>query len=167
MDQQTEQAVWRRVKGPGPVNAGEALLPERLEALILEERSGAAALRELARRVGGQGRAALTGMAGQTEARAGRLETLHYLLTGRRLRLRTPRPGPAGPLPEALRAACLRMRQSAAAYEALAREFSSWEEELSRSAARARENARVLTGLLERQLRNSPAGTQNLSKPEK
>ena len=38
MDLQSEQAVWRRVKGPGP-GAEEALLPERLEALILEERT--------------------------------------------------------------------------------------------------------------------------------
>ena len=103
MDLQTEQAVWRRVKGPGAVTAEEAVLPERLEALILQEQADAAALRTLARRMGGQENAVLTRAAAGTEARARDLTALHFLLTGRRLRLKTPPVNPSGPLPEALR----------------------------------------------------------------
>ena len=38
MEKQTEQEIWRRVRGPGGPTAEEAILPERLEALIVEQR---------------------------------------------------------------------------------------------------------------------------------
>ena len=153
MDLQTEQAIWRRVKGPGGMTAEEGLLPERLEALILEERSAAAALTALSRRMGGRERSVPARMARQAEARAAQNVTLHYLLTGRRLRLQPARPPVQGPLPEALRQACLQARQTALAYESLQREFRDYEAEFGRYAAQAREDARALTGLLEQQLR--------------
>ena len=123
MDYQSEQAVWRRVKAGGSVSAEEALLPERLEALILQERADAASLRRLARRMGGRGSAAVTRAAASAESRARRLLTLHYLLSGRQLRLQTPPCPKQGTPLEALREASLRMEQTAKSYEALAEEF--------------------------------------------
>ena len=153
MDQQTEQAVWRRVKGPGPVNAAEALLPERLEALILEEQAQAAALRALARRLRGQGSGAVSRIAAGAEARARELSTLQYLLTGRRLRLKTPPPPPAGPLPETLRELSLRLRQTARAYESLQGEFADYAGDFARFAAETRSHTRALTQVLQSRLR--------------
>ena len=152
MDLQSEQAVWRRVKGPGP-GAEEALLPERLEALILEERSLARSLRGLGRRLRGPRSGSLNRLAARAEARAGAMTTLHYLLTGRRLRLQTPPPGKPEPLAEALRGLCLRLRQSARAYEALAQEFSAWGEDFGGYSGQAAADARSLSALLEQQLR--------------
>ena len=155
MDLQTEQEVWRRVKGPGPVTAPEALLPEKLEALILEQRTDAAALRDLSRRLRGQGSAVLNREAGRTEARVRELTTLHYLLTGRQLRLRTPPPVPGGPLPEGLRTLCLRLRQTTRACESLGEEFSDYAREFEGFAADARTQVRVLTQVLQSQLRTN------------
>ena len=153
MDLQTEQAVWSRVKAPGGMPAEEALLPERLEALILEERSLAVSLRGLSSRLRGPRRDELSRLAARNEARARSLTTLHYLLTGRRLRLQPPRLPKPGPLPEALREACLRTRQSTRAYQALAQEFSAYEEDFARYADQTRADVRGLTGLMEQQLR--------------
>ena len=153
MDLQTEQAVWSRVKGPGGMTAEEALLPERLEALVLEQRAEAARLRALSGRVRGQGSAALARMARRSDARAGSLTALHYLLTGRRLRLQTPRLPKPGPMPEPLREACLSTRQTARAFEALSREFSDYAEDFGGYAAEVKSDARVLTELLKDQLR--------------
>ena len=153
MDLQTEQAVWSRVKAPGGVSAEEAVLPERLEALILEEGSLARSLRSLAPRLRGPQKAELQRIAARNESRARSLTTIHYLLTGRRLRLRPPRPSRPGPLPEALREACLQMRQCVRAYEALEKEFSAFEEDFARYSNQSRTDARGLTAFLEQQLR--------------
>lgn len=153
MNLQTEREIWRRVKGPGGIAAEEALLPERLEALITEERSLAVSLRSLTPRLRGPQRGELTRIAARAEGRARGLTTLHYLLTARRLRLPPPRPGKPGPLPEALREACLRLRETAKAYESLRGEFSSCGEELNGYSTQTAADARALTVLLERQLR--------------
>lgn len=152
MDLQTEQAVWRRVKGPGGMTAEEALLPERLEALILEQQADAASLQALSRRMRGQASAALSRMAQRTNARAQRLTTLHYLLTGRRLRLQTPKLPRPDPLPEALREAWLRTRQAAKAYDALREEFSDFAEEFADDGAEVKSSGRTLEGLLRQQM---------------
>lgn len=152
MERQTEQEVWRRVRGPAGPTAAEALLPERLEALILEQRGTAAALRSLARRLRGQQNSLLMGMAGETEASARELTALHYLLSGRRLRLQTPPAPPPEPLPEALRAVCQRMRQAERAFTALQAEFSEYEEDFSKGVRRSRSNTRRLMELLQSQL---------------
>ena len=149
MDQQSEQAVWRRVKAKGSVTAEEALLPERLEALILQERADAAALRMLSRRMGGQGSAPVSRAAASSEARARTLVTLHYLLSGRRLRLQTPPCGKQDDLPEALRQASLRMEQTAAAYASLAKEFPERGELFSGLSCQARGQYRALTARLQ------------------
>lgn len=156
MDLQTEQAVWRRVKGPGAITAEEALLPERLEALILEEQADAAALRSLSRRMGGQGSAVLSRVAAGTEARARELTTLHYLLSGRRLRLKTPPAVLKGPLSETLRQTCLRLEQTAKAYGSLEKEFANRAELFSRYARQAREQVRSLMTQLQKTLSNNP-----------
>lgn len=152
MDLQTEQAVWRRVKGPGAVTAEEALLPERLEALILQEQADAAALRGLSRRMNGQGRAVLSRAAAATDSRARELTALHYLLTGRRLRMKTPPVQSSGPIPEALRETCLRLEQTARAYKSLETEFSDRAELFSRFARDSREQARILLSQLKNHL---------------
>lgn len=152
MDLQTEQAVWRRVKGPGAATAEEALLPERLEALVLQEQTDAARLQSLAKRIKGQGSGVMNRIAAETEARARELTALHYLLTGRRLRLKTPPPGAPGPLPEALRELCLRMEQTAKAYRSLEAEFSDRAELFARFARQSREQAGRLLSQLQSHL---------------
>ena len=158
MDLQTEQAVWRRVKAPGGMSAEEAVLPERLDALILEQRADSATLRALSRQIRGQGSATLSRMAQRTEARTQKLTTLHYLLTGRRLRLQNPKLPPTGPLPEALREAWLRNRQAARAYDALREEFADYAEAFSVYAADVKSDGRALEGILRQQMRESAPG---------
>lgn len=149
MDPKTEQAVWRRVSTVGSVTAEEALLPERLEALILQERADAASLRQLARRMGGQGSAPVLRAAARTEARARSLVTLHYLLTGRQLRLQTPPCKNQGTPLEALREASLRMDQTARTYARLAEEFPARGEFFSDLGCQCRGQYRALTAQLQ------------------
>ena len=152
MDLQTEQAVWRRVKGPGAVTAEEALLPERLEALILQEQADAAALRGLSRRMNGPESAALSRIAAAADSRAKELTALHSLLTGRRLRMKVPPVRNSGPVPEALREICLRMEQTAKAYKSLETEFADRAELFSRYARDSRDQARTLLSQLKNHL---------------
>ena len=156
MDLQTEQEVWRRVKGPGGMRAEDAVLPERLEALILEQRADSAALQALSRQMRGQGSTVLSRMAQRTKRRAQKLTTLHFLLTGRRLRVRNPAKLPAaGPLPEALREAWLRNKQAARAYDALREEFSDYAEEFADYASEVKSDGRTLSGILAQQMREA------------
>lgn len=151
MDYQAEAAVWRRVRGPGPT-AEEALLPERLEALVLEQMGEQEALKRLSRRLGsGQG-AAVARLAAQLRAQTRELTTLHYLLTGRRLRLKAPAPAASGSVTEELRLACLRAAQSARAFRSLAEEFREQAEDLSRYARECEGRQRRLTGILRSRL---------------
>ena len=153
MDYQAEEAVWRRVRGPGPT-AEEALLPQRLEALALELMGEEEALKRLSRRLGGSQGAAVSRLASQLRAGTRDLTTLHYLLTGRRLRLKPPAAAPSGSVTEALRLACLRAAQSARAFRGLAEEFQEQAEELKRyaqdSEARQRSLTRILRSRLDR-----------------
>jgi hypothetical protein len=153
MDLQTEQAVWRRVKGPGGMTAEEAALPERLEAVILEQQAYAALLRALSARLRGQGRGSLLQMAQRADARARKLTTLHYLLTGRRLRLQAPKLPSPGPLPELLRGAWQRNRQAGRAFEALGQEFGDFQEDFAEYSADTKGDGRILEGLLRQQMR--------------
>lgn len=155
MEKQTEQEIWRRVRGPGGPTAEEAILPERLEALIVEQRADAAALRELSGRLRGPQAAALSRMAVQAGKRAQELTTLHYLLTGRRLRLQTPRRPSLGPLPEALRATWLRMRQTERAFAGLQTEFSAYEDDFGHYVLELRANSRTLAATLQGQLQDT------------
>lgn len=152
MDQQSEQAVWRRVRAGESVTAEEALLPERLEAMILQERAEAASLRLLARRMGGKGSAAVPRAAAGSEARARRLLTLHYLLSGRQLRLQTPPCGKQGAVLEALREAGLRMEKTAKDYERLAEEFPQRSELFTELSAQCRAQYRALARQLQAML---------------
>ena len=54
MNRETELEIWNRVRGPGLLNAEQALLPERLEQAILDQKQNAAELRQLSRRFGGR-----------------------------------------------------------------------------------------------------------------
>ncbi len=160
MDIQTEQAVWRRVKAPGGVTAEEAVLPERLEALILEQRADAASLQALSRRLRGQGSGALSRMAQRTETRVRKLTTLHYLLTGRKLRLQTPKLPKPDPLPEAIRGAWLRNRQAVRAFEALREEFADFAENFADLSAETKSDSRTLEELLRQQMRSEGPGSE-------
>ena len=149
LDTRTEQAVWSRVRAPGGVTAQEAVLPERLEALILEEQAQAGSLRALARRLRGPGGSTLGAQANRTEARVRELETLHYLLTGRRLRMQAPKPPAPEPLSEALRQAALASRQTERSYRALGEEFTDWAEDFDRFARQTQERTRAVTRVLQ------------------
>ena len=150
MNYETEQAVWRRVRGPGEeLSAGKALLPERLEALLLEEQATEAQLRALARRTGGNRSRVLQRLANRTGKRIGELSALHFLLTGRRLRLKPPAfPGKVT-FPDSLRAVWLRQQQSARAYDSLAKEFREEAQELETWSSGIRADNRQLASLLQ------------------
>lgn len=153
MTRETEQAIWSRVRGPGAMNAETALLPERLEQLILDQKRNAAQLRQLSRRLSGPGRAQLARMAGESDDRARELTAVHYLLTGRRLRLQ-PKPEPLPrDLPEALRTASLRQQEAARSFAALAGDFSDWSETFSRMGRDSRSMLERITRLLRAQMR--------------
>ena len=152
MEKQIEQEVWRRVRGPGGPTAEEALLPERLEALIVEQQAEAAELRSIARRLRGQQSAALTRIAAGVEARVRALTTLHYLLPGRRLRLQPPGAKANAPVSEALRSLSLRLRQTERAYVGLQGEFADYAEDFERFARQTRTDGRSVTELLQAQL---------------
>ena len=152
MEKQIEREVWRRVRGPGGPTAEEALLPERLEALIVEQQAEAAELRSIARRLRGQQSAALTRIAAGVEARVRALTTLHYLLTGRRLRLQPPGAKANAPVSEALRSLSLRLRQTERAYVGLQGEFADYAEDFERFARQTRTDGRSVTERLQAQL---------------
>ncbi len=152
MDRETEQEVWRRVQRPGGLPAEQALLPERLERMILEQRMNAVELRSLAGRLPAQERRTFFRMAAETDGRAGELTTLHYLLTGRRLRLKLPPQRPAGDLSEALRSAYFRLKQSAEGFSDLAREFGSYADQFTRMASQARTHCDRIRRALQQRL---------------
>ncbi len=126
MDPETEREIWRRVQQTDRLNAEEILLPERLERTIQEQRTLTALLLRTARRLGGGERTALLRMAAGTRSAAEELTTLHYLLTGRELRLKAMPLPPTAPVREELRELCLRIRRSAKEMNALAADFSAY-----------------------------------------
>ena len=148
MNPETEREVWSRVLTPGQMTAEEALLPERLEALISLERRNAAELKVVSARLRGADRAAFLRMAARDEARAAELQAMHYLLTGRRLRLS----GRAEPLPrdlpEALRMLWLRRREMARSYAELSRDFSAYAETFGRFSAETRRQMEQISAAL-------------------
>ena len=91
MDVQQELSVWRRVQAPDRLSAEEYLLPERLEGMILSLLETGALMKRLAGRTRGRDREILLRMSARNEGMVRRLRTLHYLLTGRRLRLKLKR----------------------------------------------------------------------------
>lgn len=153
MDRETEQEIWRRVRQPGSVNAEEALLPERLENLILEQRLNANGLKTLADRMGGTDRQVFLRMSSENENRARELTTLHYLLTGRRLRLKQQEVPIPKPLPEALREVYFRQQQSARDFRNLAREFDGYGELFERLGSEAQRQSRLIMQTLQGKLK--------------
>lgn len=146
-----EQEIWRRVRGGAAPGAAEALLPERLEALILEQRADAAAMRALAGRMRGPASGRLRSGAAALEHRARELRGLHYLLTGRRLRPQSPPLRLPEPPAEALRQLCLRQREAARSFGALGEEFRDFAGDFDAWAGQAREQAGALLRLLRNQ----------------
>ena len=141
MDRETEREVWRRVQRPGGLPAEQALLPEQLERMILEQKMNAVELRSLAGRLNGQERRAFFRMAAENDNRAKELTTLHYLLTGRSLRLKLPPQSPIGDVTEGLRRAFFRQKQSASGFSELARQFESYADQLARMANQAQNHS--------------------------
>ena len=152
MNQETEQNVWRRVQGGNSLPADRALLPERLEQMYLEQRMLAESLGDLARRSGGSDRAVLNRLASENADRARELRTLHYLLTGRQLKLKLPREPGREPMEEALRRAYQAQRQAARSFRLLEREFSEYEEDFSAMAREADRHSRLISRVLNRKL---------------
>ena len=106
----------------------------------------------MSRRVSGARSGRLSRIAAQCEARSRSLRTLHYLLSGRRLRLQSPPlPRPA-PLSEALRQAALDLRQTAQSYESLEREFEDYAKDFARYAAETRSQLAAVIEILQAHL---------------
>ena len=138
MDPETEREIWRRVQQTDRLNAEEILLPEKLEQAIQDQRTLTALLIRTARRLPNGDRSALLRIAADTRSGTEELSTLHYLLTGRQLRLR-PRPlPPQKPVREELRDLYHRFRSAAGEAGAIAGQFSDY-------ADRLRERERQLT----------------------
>lgn len=152
MDRETEQEIWRRVRQPGAGNAEEALLPERLERLILEQKLNAAGLKALSARLSGHERQTFLRIAAETENRARELTTVHYLLSGRRLRLKPAEVSVPKQLPEALREAFFRQQQSARDLRDLSREFAGYAELFERLAGEASRHSRLIMQALQGRL---------------
>lgn len=152
MDRETEQEIWRRVRNPGGTNAEEALLPERLERLILEQKINAIGVKTLAARLGGAERQVFLRMAAEIENHARELTTVHYLLTGRRLRLNPTETTVARQLPEALREAYFRQQQASRDYRNLTREFEGYAELFDRLADEAARHSRLILQTLQGRL---------------
>jgi hypothetical protein len=149
MDRETERTVWQRVRGQGQLNAEEALLPERLERIILEQRIDASSLRQLSGRLRGPERAAVARMAAEQDNRARELTALHYLLTGRQLRLKVPTPPISADLPQALRELFFRQKQAARELQGLQRDFDMYADHFAAMEQDARRNSRMLAGILQ------------------
>ena len=152
MDHETERAVWQRVRGPGQLSAEEALLPERLERLILEQQIDAGNLRQLSARLRGPEKASLARMAAEQENQARELTTLHYLLTGRRLRLKVPKPPLTADLPQAIREQFFRQKQAARDLQGLQRDFSAYAAHFAGMEQAAQRNSCMLARILEGRL---------------
>ncbi len=152
MDRETEQEIWRRVRQPGSMNAEDALLPERLENLILEQKVSAHGIRTLAARLSGAERQVFLRMAAENENRARELTTLHYLLTGRRLSLKPTEVPIPKLLPEAFREAYYRQQQSARDFQNLSREFSGYGELFDRLCGEAKRQSGLIMQALQGRL---------------
>lgn len=127
------------------------MLPQRLEALIMAEQVSAGLCRAMAKGPGPD-RPVLRRLAGDAERRARELTTLHYLLTGRRLRLKLPQPPPVGSYPEQLRQQYLQQRQMDRAYDRLAREFEGYSDQFVQLQKESRQAGKTLQNLLSRQI---------------
>ena len=152
MDREMEREVWQRVRGPEHPNAAQALLPERLERLILEQQIDAGTLRQLSGRLRGPERTSVARMAAELENRVRSLTTLHYLLTGRRLRLKAPQPPLSADLPQAIREQYFRQQQTARELSGLGRDFSDYAGRFAEMERDARRNSRLLADILEGKL---------------
>lgn len=119
-----QQEVWRRVKASDtPVPSQRAELPEKLPEMIEDEKRDSDTYRRLALRVQGADRAALRRISAEEAGHGRELDTLYYLLTGRRTRLQpTPARLPTQ-LCAALRERCLAEAEGSRAYRQAAEDF--------------------------------------------
>lgn len=152
MNRESEQEVWRRVQSTGGMTADQALLPERLEAMLLEQNLLTAELKAVSGRAQGSDRAMLNRMVGECGDRSRELRTLYYLLTGRQLRLKQQAPPRPEPFPEALRRIYHGQRQAARGFRQLEREFTDYGEQFSAMAREADRHGRQITLILQRKL---------------
>ncbi len=152
MDRETEQEIWRRVRQPGSAIAEEALLPERLETLILEQKLNAEGLKTIAARLSGSERQIFLRMGAENENRARELMTLHYLLTGRRLKWKQSEVPVPKLLQEALRDAYFRQQQATRDFRNLSREFSNYAELFERLCAESSRQSKLIMQALQGRL---------------
>ena len=130
MNPETEREIWRRVQQTERLNAEEILLPERLETAIQEQRLLSELLVRAAQRLPKGARSGLLQSAAQLRDGVRSLTTLHYLLTGRRLRLHPLPTPPAEPVPSELRRIWARLKKASGETALLERDFQEYAEDL-------------------------------------
>ena len=149
---ETDRQIWARVRESGTLTAEQALLPERLTALMAQEKTLAAACRQLEARLFGTGCNAVRRIRAQSENRVRRLKTQMYLRSGLRADPQSSSTPFYALLCEALRAACLLAQTLQTQYLKTAEEFPGEAEMLSPLAAELGCNLKMLTALLQRSL---------------
>ena len=148
--QAEERAVWERVQSTGTLTAENALLPERLTALIEGEKKTAAECTQLACRLSGSAGMATRRIRAQAEGRARHLAALHFLLTGKRTYIKPPQIPFHKNLCEALREHCLSMLALQEQYAKVAAEFPAHAKAMDRLSLSLRNDLRTATSILER-----------------
>ena len=153
MDPETEREIWRRVRQNDRLNAEEILLPEKLEESIQERQMLTDLLVRTAQSLSKGERTALLRISAQLRSGIRELTTLHYLLTGRRLKLPPGQLPPKAPIREELRALYFRLRRAAKNSDLLSKDFSEYEKEFREDAQVLRRAERTIAGILKGKLR--------------
>ena len=153
MDPETEREIWRRVRQNDRLNAEEILLPEKLEESIQERQMLTDLLVRTAQSLSKGERTALLRISAQLRSDIRELTTLHYLLTGRRLKLPPGQLPPKAPIREELRALYFRFRRAAKNSDLLSKDFSEYEKEFREDAQVLRRAERTIAGILKGKLR--------------
>lgn len=152
LDRQTEHSVWERVGARPCLTAAQALLPERLTALMQREITGAAACRQLAARLSGTDGASLRRLQAQAQARVRQLNALRFLYTGLRAEIKPANIAFHSAVCDALREEGLLLAALQEQYEKTAEEFPTQAEQLTALCTQVRQNLRSLTDVLQRHL---------------
>ncbi len=155
MDPNQAQAVWQRVSAPGSADTQTQIAAQRLERLIVVEQLSRAELRALADRPGRE-KQSLLRLSRAAAQREQSLVTLYYLLTGRRLRLKPPKPETKGPYLERLRAAYLRRSRAEEDYASLSSDLARESDQLAALARTSGREKEQLRNMIRAQLANEP-----------
>jgi len=147
IDPALQRAVWARVQASLGRSGGEG---NTLQSLMENERTGRAACRRLSRRLCGRGGALVLKISAEEDAQLRALQTLLFLDTGRCPALPPEPADSAASTAEELRAARERAVETAAAYEAAAREYPAYAALFHVFAAGERKHASWLDALMKK-----------------